>query len=393
MSILPILYFIAPTLALLSPKSMVGFLTVITVFNLYTQWKKGHCLQLIPTPMWIVILGFLILTYLSYFWSIDPGSSIKGCAQLSLLTLLACVFWKTFEVDTASKKALLFGFCLALFLILIDANLGHFWQNLRHRTSAVYIQGGLFMSLCTWVAIHVLLEKRKILLSILLYGASILILHLIECDTIILAMVLAPILSFLLVSIKNIHALKGFGVVIVLLFTSAPWMFKTLTTTFDVETTNKYITSESYLHRLVIWRNTAEKILEKPLLGYGFRTYRSHGAAHSLETLVLINKQGKKQTVSAEPFGLHPHNIALQLYFELGFLGALLGGILCASLFIKCMEKPHNKQRFTSLAFYTTAMIILWINLGAFQNWWLSSIILLSAFLRENSPYSHETES
>ena len=69
----------------------------------------------------------------------------------------------------------------------------------------------------------------------------------------------------------------------------------------------------STYHRLLVWGFTADRIEERPVLGWGLNASRAvPGGAKSLD-------------VSEPALPLHPHNAALQWRLELGILGVLFG--------------------------------------------------------------------
>ena len=65
-----------------------------------------------------------------------------------------------------------------------------------------------------------------------------------------------------------------------------------------------------------IWRFGAERILEKPVLGWGF------AASYNLPDMGEVSLR----TTAKKVISNHPHNVFLQLWLELGIPGVLLGG-------------------------------------------------------------------
>ena len=85
----------------------------------------------------------------------------------------------------------------------------------------------------------------------------------------------------------------------------------------------------SALHRMLIWDFTAERIAERPLLGWGMEASRTvPGGRGQPEAAALdrmrVTDPGQRRWF-AEPhvqiLPLHPHNGALQLWLELGAVG------------------------------------------------------------------------
>jgi len=134
----------------------------------------------------------------------------------------------------------------------------------------------------------------------------------------------------------------------------------------------------SGIHRLLIWRFTADRIAERPLLGWGMDASRELPGGHRDFTTTL---PGIKLPPGNEALPLHPHDAALQWRVELG----LPGTALCLAIIfwgLWCVgSKAHllPVQRAAVLGFAATAMVIGLSSFGAWQAWWLSCLCTISA--------------
>lgn len=110
--------------------------------------------------------------------------------------------------------------------------------------------------------------------------------------------------------------------------------------------------SVSIFHRAAIWQFAAERIAEKPLLGWGMRSARAIPAA--------------KETVAqnAELMPLHPHNGPLHVWLEFGAAGALLTAALMALLALRGRRSP------THLAALAACFAVWGVSYGIWQGWW-----------------------
>jgi O-antigen ligase len=127
--------------------------------------------------------------------------------------------------------------------------------------------------------------------------------------------------------------------------------------------------------RIDIWTFSAQKIFEKPWIGYGFDTSRLMGP----------------------PIPLHPHNMALQIGMELGYIGLSL---LAAFWIVLILRIAKTKDSFeaeaditeigsyyavdtrpyamaTASAFFTLAMV----SFGIWQEWWLALSVICASIL------------
>jgi O-antigen ligase len=112
----------------------------------------------------------------------------------------------------------------------------------------------------------------------------------------------------------------------------------------------------SWAARTDIWTFTSARMSEKPLFGWGLDASRTF----------------------KDNIPLHPHDGPLQLWFELGAPGAILGALIWAFIFWRLAELAR-RDRLAAAAGCAVATACLWIGAFSFslwQEWW----ICLSAF-------------
>lgn len=121
----------------------------------------------------------------------------------------------------------------------------------------------------------------------------------------------------------------------------------------------------SIYHRAVIWAFVADRIAEKPAFGWGMHASRDMPGGHS------------KITEIAEKIPLHPHNAPLQIWLELGAVGALVAAILLAWLAQKTAGPPLRQA--VMIATLVTAVMVAALSYGIWQGWWFATLWLLAA--------------
>ena len=112
----------------------------------------------------------------------------------------------------------------------------------------------------------------------------------------------------------------------------------------------------SWSQRLDIWSFSAARVGEHPLVGWGLDASRTFGSA------IL----------------LHTHNAALQVWLELGLVGALLMAGLWLGLW-RAVEDYARRDRTLAAAAAATATAYLTIgglSFGVWQEWWLALGVL-----------------
>jgi len=142
--------------------------------------------------------------------------------------------------------------------------------------------------------------------------------------------------------------------------------------------------SVSAAHRLIIWRNAVKHIKEKPLLGGGFNSTRSlYGIEDRVEYLYPKEITGNLVTKTFyEPIPLHPHNGVLQVWLELGVVGALILIALLLAIVRSINQRVKDQMgHATSFSLLASGMTIASLSFGIWQSWWLTSLFLGAAFM------------
>jgi O-antigen ligase len=131
------------------------------------------------------------------------------------------------------------------------------------------------------------------------------------------------------------------------------------------------LVSLALLHRLYIWEFTAENIAQHPLRGWGMNAAR-----------VLPGGKGQlfdeyRQRELGHIMPLHPHNLPLQMWLELGLPGALVLSTLVAMLLMR-LTRPDVERTLSTIACgqFATGFVIWSFSFGAWQSWWLVSLWL-----------------
>jgi O-antigen ligase len=137
----------------------------------------------------------------------------------------------------------------------------------------------------------------------------------------------------------------------------------------------------SAVHRLVIWDFAAQRIAEKPITGWGLEASRAMPGGRAqpdAATLDRLNIRAQAQRAfvtqpHAELMPLHPHNGALQLWLELGVIGALIGAALMLALGVAASRSAAPAVGAGMLA---SAAVTGMLSFGLWQAWWVASLLL-----------------
>lgn len=123
----------------------------------------------------------------------------------------------------------------------------------------------------------------------------------------------------------------------------------------------------SWDHRLRMWNYALAKVQERPLLGHGLDSSRL--MQESFTTRIGVDV----------PFiSLHPHNIGLQTWMELGAVGALLLTFtivkLSSLLSDDFMQSPWRSGAMAGTI--TAVSLAGMVTVGAWQYWWWAAALL-----------------
>jgi O-antigen ligase len=327
----------------------------------------------------------------SALWSIVPGHTLfeairflgeSVCGICLLVTAMGIAPKRRVQL----ARALIGGIVLALALVMVerfaDAPISHWWhgappdrfENLarydRGVTVLVLLMGPLAVAAAAqWV--------RAALLAAILAAAAVMLSA--SALTAALATVLIYAMARLAARLTAGAMMAGIvalGIAIPLatpsydkvlaLHAEAPWI--------------KY----SGIHRLLIWRFSADRVAERPLLGWGMDASRAipGGKTDFNDVLPTLHYPG-----GAEALPLHPHDAALQWQLELGVPGLVLGLAIVVFLLYRVGWRdelsPHTRA--AALALCGSALIVALLSFGIWQSWWQSTLWLVAALFAANA--------
>ena len=120
-------------------------------------------------------------------------------------------------------------------------------------------------------------------------------------------------------------------------------------------------------------------IAEHPLQGAGFDASRTFEES-------FITRDGRELTIVS----LHPHNAAIQIWTETGFIGALLASTVIVALFKPITDYVQSPAHGGAVSgVISAALIISSLSYGAWQFWWWGCVFLAIGalyFLPDSKP-------
>lgn len=392
---------IFPIIGFLAPKG-ITLLAIFASLAGFVIFKiQNRNINFMGRPF--IILFFLIALWalITSFWAPNIVSASIGSIKLLANLLVGATFFSLLNsVDLIERKLILrslaLGFFIILGLIIIEVlfenPINIFLKNVdtHHlKTEGIFLIGAFWLhsptvvlSLIIWVLCCYSLDKNSINAGYkkstytIIAGFSLILItaSLIGYITCIVAILIGLIGWFgALVFRKKV--LIAVGVVITINALALPFLINE-TDDFEVKITNNIPLPTSAVHRIKIWGFVAEKISERPLLGWGMNSSKHFS-------------DGKNMVYSAsggylgEALPLHPHNTILQIWVELGLPGILI--FLCLGYYFFKITYQSSKPDLVKaiiLGQFLTFFIFSSLSFGLWQAWWLCLFWFSASFMK-----------
>lgn len=382
-----------PTVTMLRPLgaapliAVTGLMALAATWKLETPWLKG------PRLLHLALALTVIWGLIGSIWSINPLFSLRtalafGATGLAGLALIAAAC----RLDAAAARFVariaVIGMGVALILIMVEILTGGFlvthFLKVRNFDGAgrfVLNRGATIIALgiwpCLWLLRHSGWRHWK--------PIAVLMLVLAFHDVARLASQ-AAVGGFLLGGMVTLAAALGGrtvvrlgGAALIALLLAMPVLTRFIPDPAYSWQHYYHVMKNSTHHRLTIWKFTGERIAEHPLRGWGLESARDIPGGEDIIRPTRQDPGEEPLTTQEQMMPLHPHNLFLQWWLELGLPGALLASALV--LAATRMASGLKDRWSMGLAFATLAVGfgISTVSYGAWQMWWSASLWMMSA--------------
>ena len=383
-----ITFAVMPTLVLFAAKGVVPGLVLLSLIAAFDLWRRRPPLPNIGRR-WIIPVVFLGWAALSTTWASDYISSLGSLAGIS--SVVACTIILAASIASAGRVAarqmntgLMIGFAVMstiyLFEYATDGLLLHIGRDALETGQStlkdyrILYNSGLVI--LTGIAVPLILAtwSRHRGLGILIAFAIIASAALADAAAIIVALVLG-FLSFATARLLP----RTFPIVVMLVLVvvglSLPFNTDRLPDP-RIEVPTGEGMWPPVASRMLIWRAAAENIEKTPIIGLGLNASKNLYPRSTRKLVKVYYDDGTLQ-IFVEPIPLHPHNVMLQIWLELGLVGTLLFIALLAQGFYTIVKSDLTKNaRAAMMGSATTFLFVANISFGIWQKWWLTAIIL-----------------
>jgi len=377
---------LAPSLEIVSWPSITPVMVIAALFILLFG-KRPWPLR----PRWLVVLSALLagLAAASATWSLNPAGSLKlaswllGTFSAGLVLLGAALGLAQEERETVENRVVLgfvCGLLLLEFMLLTDGRVIEYVRNLSFlepifgkqrpvRAPVEFDTAISFVTLLIWPVTGILLRRRGVLAAITVYALGLLVVLQGVSGAAKIAYVLS-ILVFFVGRLAPRTAAWALGAAIACGIVAAPVLLQ-LDYIGGIASDVPFLKNKaaSVSHRLAIWSFTAQRIDERPLLGWGIDSSRWMPGGHD------------HHQTGGELLPLHPHDAALQLRLDLGVPGVLLGA--CFAIFVAAGIARRNlnpASNGVALAFIAAASVFAMVSFNLWHIWWLTMLWITSVF-------------
>ncbi len=339
--------------------------------------RERSLLAHIPKTLAKLIVAFLIWAGLSSFWSTAPDASLRqwtilvGVA-LGGLALAAISCSLSGEDRRRIARVYLIGFGLGLFFLIEEMLTDSFLSNL-YRTSPKFLlnHGATILALGLGPAVLILRSWGRLKEAAALVAVTVVALGWSDSLGAFFGLAVGT-LVLIAILYRPAPALKALIVVLAVGALSAPLIVRLLP---DGRTLIERNVPASYLFgpRLYIWSNAVDRIVQKPLAGWGLNTSSTFSRYYEAEKVGYL-------TIEAIP--LHPHNAILQWWLELGLVGAALGGAIVVGLVAAIRHRIDDPwQAGIAAATLAIAVCIAALSYSVWQSWWMGACWLIGVFV------------
>jgi exopolysaccharide production protein ExoQ len=378
-----LLAFSLPITGALANKGLTVILILLALASVGEIGRRGR----VPTPSMrgaaALVAAILAWGGASALWSVDPAMTVRRCAELSALAAAGFLaLHGAAALDGQARErvgdASLVAFLLAVAIVGIDlasgtaasrwvqAAMGRVPDFVLHKTACV------ILAMLCWPLAAMFWRRVSpwaglafpVAVAVTAWFAS-------SRGTVLAMMVAGAVFSWGYRFPRQ--CLRGLQVVLAVMMLGQPLLLAAMPE-WDAFTRDVPDLPNSAYHRYYIWKFTADKIADHPVRGWGLDSSRAiPGGNITVAMKTTVPWRAYPVEFTSEKLPLHPHNIFLQWWLELGGVGALLGlGMLQLLLLRVNRIAADPAARAAGFACIVSGVVIGAVSYGAWQSWWLS---------------------
>lgn len=367
-----------PILVLFNHRAIVPVCVVLAI-TVFIAWGPLQVWQFFRSlSIWTKSLGiaFFLWAGVSIFWAPDFSQSITTLGKLfgTAFVGLVLVGASSFMFDGIGHRALWVTFLSTVSvscLLLIDIySNGLFSLNVLGK--GIHAPYGAFwfkpaatlLAIAMWPVAIFMWRKRQRALSGFSIVLAIAVMDAIGVNTGLLATIIGMATAVCFLALGSLRAWIAIGALSVA-FLVTPIIVGSVLEPKEItkELSLSSPAQNSIAYRLHIWHFAANAFFEKPISGWGLNSSRHLGN----NTFVSDSARGE----IGEAIPLHPHNAVLQLFLELGIVGAvLILGLVCRVLLLLSHDDWPPADRIFAVGMFTAIVLFYAVSFSTWSSWW-----------------------
>jgi exopolysaccharide production protein ExoQ len=375
----PVLVFAGlPTLGLEAGPAYSSMIIGLAAVQLLSGLATGRGSPPIDRPLAVIAGAFLVLCWTSVTWSIDPRESARAALGLTGVLVALLVFGAGRsdrpEVIETLFRVLLAATVAGIAIAYLDVWLGYPLESVISTKPGVhaatkYNRGFDYLVLIAWPLLAYIRWRRRWWAMCMLGLAFAVMLAVTQSLAARVAVALGGGVLLLAWAVPRVVAI-GLEWGVTVFVASLPATLRLLAAQ---ETALVPFLKGSGINRLEIWDYMTARVFERPILGWGLRA-----ATH-----LPIRPDELARYIYTDARGIYPHNQWLELWVELGAIGAVLG-LVFALLMLRRIRRLPEALRPYAYAAFVSAMTVASVNYEVVtDSWWcaLAASAVLFAML------------
>ncbi len=374
-----VLITLSTWISVLAPRVMGTVMPVAAVLALIGAIRLRQRLRmpLMENEIWLFWGATVLLVGASAFWSPDIGYGLERTGKVAISMAMGIFLFalagELSEAHRARLRTLLlvsfvFGLVLISINMLTDAGLYRLVAGAKPLDKAEIgaNRAAVVMAVLLWPTMLAAFELGRKRVAMLLPFATLGAVLLTHSQT-------APVvvvIGLIVYAVCRIAPRMGtllVGVIGVALLLLMPFFF--------IETCSSLLkpgigwAAASAGARLEIWCAVSPRILNDLIIGHGVEAAR------------VVQDWGMAHLYFPGPGIMHPHNAALQIWYEFGAVGVVFASVIWV-LIVRRIAGLGPQARAICLVALTSIAMVGYISHGMWQSWWLGTVGVVPAAFR-----------
>ncbi len=375
-NILAVLVVLLAPVALFAPKGLVLLAAVAVVALLMRPVVRAAFSDRFFSSIGLIILVGMVWAAIASLWSPGTGDSLSLWLSVVVIMLGGMVMLAAADTLPAEDRVI-FGRAIIISGILFvgfaayEIFTGGSLLTIGRAGSGLEIlnRGSAIFAIFLWPVALAIWHRRPIVAIAFLVAGINALLMLPMFAAVIAALIGAFVFAMVMIRARPALFVLSVGSILVVLLSPLISLYLASPESLIAWFPNL---PDSWLHRFYIWEFTGNHIFERPLFGWGFDASRGiQGGAAQVTDAIAIQ---------AQALPLHPHNGAIQIWLELGFVGILIL-MLGIAVVVRRIDELPRVAKATAAATFASWLVLSLLSFGVWQNWWLVVPWLMAAFL------------